>query len=303
MIFEFFGDDDVWVFVDGKLLLDLGGVHAALGGSIDFSRGIVTTTERDGDTVTKTFQQILGHNITEGAHNLSFCYLERGRSMSNCAIYFNLSPRYSLELEKQDYFTGELLDGATFGIFTEESCTPESAAELWKTHEDAKNAVPPQHEFTVEGGRLEIFGFVPGTIYYINSVTNQVGYIDTDDIIRVSLNNRGLSTSEVTVLRGPNNIRETGFEVISNYLNEETQTVHLVITNQKETPEDLRVRVEKKWADGSVDIPKDVTVYLLADGARSGRDVKLNAANGWAHTWIGLPEKNANGDPIVYSVE
>ena len=306
MVFEFHGDDDVWVFVDEYLLLDLGGVHAALGGTIDFSRGVVTTEDRDGNVTTQTFEQILGEgrNILEGPHNLRFYYLERGSSMSNCAIYFNLAPRYSLELEKQDYFTGELLDGATFGVFTEESCTPESAAQLWETHEEAKNN-PNGHrnEFTVSGGKLKMFGLVAGTTYYIKEITEPEGYIDTDDIIRISLNNRGLSTSEVTVLRGANNIREDGFEVISNYLNEDTQTVHLVITNQEDTSNNLQIRVEKKWADGSISIPGEVTVYLLANGARSGRDVQLNAQNGWAHTWLALPETDSEGNPIVYSVE
>lgn len=109
MIFEFSGDDDVWVFLENKatgdeyLVLDLGGIHGPVGGSINFSTGVVTNTPEGGTTVTQanlnTYKGSDGEAaFTEGSSwTLKFYYLERGATLSNCKILFNIAPRYYVE--------------------------------------------------------------------------------------------------------------------------------------------------------------------------------------------------------------
>ena len=115
IIFEFSGDDDFWFYVDDELVLDLGGVHQAMTGSVNFRTGIVTG--RNGST--KTLRQIfrdnyLGRNpeaseedvnnylnqfFDEGStvfrdystHSMRVIYMERGAGASNLYMRFNLT--------------------------------------------------------------------------------------------------------------------------------------------------------------------------------------------------------------------
>lgn len=103
MKFEFSGDDDVWVFIDGQLVLDIGGIHGATSGSINFATGEVKVggvvkSEQSGIDgglgKTTTLQKIFGlDNKTfdkHTEHRLEFIYLERGAGESNCNLRFNI---------------------------------------------------------------------------------------------------------------------------------------------------------------------------------------------------------------------
>ena len=105
--FEFSGDDDVWVFVDGKLVLDIGGIHDAIAGDIDFSTGKANVYVGKTKTVARTTNiyssDILGSNWKndeDKSHTLQVFYLERGQGKSNCKIKFNLPQRDKLEVAK-----------------------------------------------------------------------------------------------------------------------------------------------------------------------------------------------------------
>lgn len=104
MVFEFSGDDDVWVFVDGQLVLDIGGIHGATGGSINFATGEVKVDNVvNGDWsgtsgpkygANTTLREIFGKDAFEdfSEHRLDFYYLERGAGDSNCNLKFNIQP-------------------------------------------------------------------------------------------------------------------------------------------------------------------------------------------------------------------
>lgn len=97
MVFEFEGDDDVWVYLDGKLALDLGGIHNNYGGSINFATGEITYSDgalpgAHASSSPKNLSQVLGEgwNKAYQNHTLKMFYLERGAGSSNCKVRFNL---------------------------------------------------------------------------------------------------------------------------------------------------------------------------------------------------------------------
>lgn len=124
IIFEFTGDDDFWLYVDEKLVLDLGGIHSAIPGSVNFSTGLVTYRDIDGKNKTTSLYNIFKSNLeskgtlTEqeieeelnkifvlrtingtqsyvfkdySAHTMKIFYMERGAGASNLRMRFNLT--------------------------------------------------------------------------------------------------------------------------------------------------------------------------------------------------------------------
>lgn len=121
--FEFSGDDDVWVFIDGKLVLDLGGVHNGMNGTINFADNTWSISAMVGQNTTPAVdvnnKALSGElfNTTDGTigvlntdretfaardeHTLTVFYLERGAGSSNCKIRFNLPIKDSVSVQKQ----------------------------------------------------------------------------------------------------------------------------------------------------------------------------------------------------------
>lgn len=134
MVFDFTGDDDVWVFIDDVLVLDLGGIHQALGGSIDFAADKIKydKVQSHGDTpaatITEAFRKA-GKKWDSKAyttHHLSFFYLERGDGGSNCKISFNLpvKPSKAIDIEKQTLGTIPAGQQFQFQLLANGSQTP-----------------------------------------------------------------------------------------------------------------------------------------------------------------------------------
>lgn len=146
--FNFSGDDDVWVYVDGVLVLDLGGAHKVSSGSINFSTMKViykaavdssdninnrtaepktndkyATDEKYVTTVdlAKIFKANgaeFNNKNTSKKHTLQMFYMERGSFDSNCSVSFNLPQNTGLLVRNDVNFdsVNPGLKDATMGI-------------------------------------------------------------------------------------------------------------------------------------------------------------------------------------------
>lgn len=139
MTFEFAGDDDVWIFIDGVLVADLGGIHDQISTSINFKTGVIKV---DGQPDT-TLKATMGSVYTDSTywndntfadntyHTLKLFYLERGGTDSNLAMKFNLAYVPETDGIKVDQF-GETLSNVKFKLYaatknTDTSSTPPRA--------------------------------------------------------------------------------------------------------------------------------------------------------------------------------
>ena len=173
--YYFFGDDDLWVFLDGQLVCDIGGVHSSIGEYVNL---------RDYLPVGSS-----------GQHTLSFFYTERGASGSTCWMSFTL-PSVSSATTAQDTgslqikksvadtsgadFSGEEYKGEEYK-FKVELLTGENGSALNQTfsysrNDDTYGSIKSGGTIALKAGdTVTISGIPTGTFYRVTELTTE-GY-------------------------------------------------------------------------------------------------------------------------------
>jgi len=260
MVFDFTGDDDVWVFIDGVLVLDLGGIHQALGGKINFHTGDITydKTQRYGTppatTITEAFTNAgkTWDSTAYKTHHLSFFYLERGDGGSNCKISFNLpvKPSKAIDIEKETLGTIAENKQFQFQLLVGSSSTPYQGK--YSVYNASTNQVVQRDVSTGKNGeitlakgqfaRVQSNDFTDDTTYKVREL-NSGGYT-------VSANGSAMTQQG----SGNNAYAETGSFTVG-------KTSHVTIVNSNVKPSNNKIIVKTDGGDGD-----EYTLNLTASG-------------------------------------
>lgn len=158
--FEFQGDDDCWIFIDGQLVLDMGGIHDAVRGTINFQtlkwnlyRDLDNKDHKDiGVPDTGSILPGNGQNLPSSGtfnfnnqdstitHTLTMFYMERGLNASNLKLTFNFPQQNTLRVTKEvdtsgvnELFADAMENLGSFEIGLETMATSGSPLEVEKS--------------------------------------------------------------------------------------------------------------------------------------------------------------------------
>lgn len=194
--YEFSGDDDVWIFIDGKLVADLGGIHNAASVRINFASGDVYINDFDGDGWKDnneagykhyklgTKMGLGGDTLPNNSyHTLDFFYLERGNTDSNMKLKYNLVTIPESSVIKVDQLGNEV-PGAEFALY--------SASDYEANKDNLKAATPIATGTTNNDGEFvflktdaETGNELPITIEELYNAYNNVGLAEDSDLVLV----------------------------------------------------------------------------------------------------------------------
>ncbi len=191
--FHFSGDDDVWIFIDGVLVGDVGGIHDASSVDIDFATGEIQVavaggTKADKITIKQCYQNA-GKDSTVAwngdtyanntTHTLKFFYLERGNYDSNLELKFNLTEVPRTAIKKTNEY-GEAVSGAKFAVYAADS----SYNMLKDKGDTAPVSLPNEISYDENGNILDSSGQILANALYVGT-TNDKGelvFLDQDSM-------------------------------------------------------------------------------------------------------------------------
>ena len=251
MDYKFTGDDDLWVLLDGEVVIDVGGIHDALEGSTDLWEKLGYSNGRrpgPNETAAKTKK-----------HRITVLYMERGAGASNCQMEFTLPnsrildvtevPKATLSLKKVNS-KDEAISGATFKLVSnvdKNDCVEATSdADGFVTFSDLKEGV----EYTLT--EVSVPGnYIPETTIWTVKLER-----DSSNLKAVLYNN---DTKLETAVDGTYHIVNYKPEEIVNQSVESNKTVSLLDWDQRTYRIDLTA---SSTTTQSMKTPYDIIMVL-----------------------------------------
>ena len=274
VVYEFAGDDDLWVYIDDVLVLDIGGIHGSLTGSINFETGEVHVYSNNSqsnypnalshkDTTIRAMFKEAGYSeewLNEhfdgdtfkdySTHNMKMFYMERGANASNLRIRFNLPV-----VEKGSFTVSKELDeGQTdyanvafsyYAYYMDNGREVPIVPNYTDSSAMCTGAYYVNADGTTTAERIEVdrngnFYLKPGQKARFQMADSSISYfvkevdIDTEKIINVTINGTQAEVSHGEATSTTERIDDRG-EV--NFVNKPSQDLlnKLYITKQLET--------------------------------------------------------------------
>lgn len=261
--YDFTGDDDLWVALDGNRVLDLGGIHDALSGSVDIWKELRITDKEN-----------LSEEQKNAKHRLTVLYMERGAGVSNCSMSFTLpnarivnttkEPLATLDFTKVDS-GNQVLAGAKFTLVNND------------THETITATSGPD-------GEVSFVGLAKGE-YTLTETSAPVNYVSDKTAYTVTVTSNG-TTAEAQIV---NDKGETVTQIV-NYTEKEeaiknlTSSKKVKVDNYNERTYQVDLNAEVTGREAGVEA-KGASVVMVLDASGSMKD-KIKTLKDAAKTFI-----------------
>ncbi len=183
-IFSFSGDDDVWIFIDDVLVVDLGGIHDRMSTSINFATGKIELRQWDNEntisdengvipdtTIRACFEAALSHEefaalewngdtfADDTKHTLKFFYMERGYYASNMKLQYNMLEIPPTAIYKINQY-GNPIEEVSFDMYKAEVTKDAEGNEIWvkaDADDNPYNGLTPAYSGTTNANGELVF--------------------------------------------------------------------------------------------------------------------------------------------------
>lgn len=254
--YKFAGDDDMWVLLDGKVVLDLGGIHSKATGEIDLWNVLGSDPDRT------------------ATHRLTVLYMERGAWQSNCEMKFTLPNARVVNVSstpKADIIIDKV---------SSEGNTPLKGAQFTLTNDSNSNDTVT--DYTDSNGQIKFTNLVEGT-YTLTEVSAPDGYQITESTYKVKVTNNSdgkTATARLYKADGKNEITNKTIvnipnkELIEDILDYE-KTAKLSSDENAWENREYQITIKASSNKSDIDVTKSASdIMLVLD--RSGSMAKNN---------------------------